>query len=93
MLCMENERGLNDMLKFELKINNNEEIEFKINPSYKELETELTDAISDTDNITHITIFDDENAFDYYIDSNIDCTLDELIESFSEIEFSIAISI
>lgn len=77
------------MLKFTLKLNknDNEEVEFKINPSYKELEEELVNTISDDDNITHITIFDDENTFDYYIDSNIDCTLDELIESFSEMEF------
>ena len=70
------------MLKFTLTINDNEEITFNINPSYKELETSLIYEISDTDNITYIKV-EDENI---YMDSYIGCTVDELIESLSEME-------
>ena len=70
------------MLKFTLTVNDNEEITFKINPSYKELETSLIYAISDNDNITYIKV-EDENI---YMDSYIGCTVDELIESLSEME-------
>ena len=83
---MENERGLT-ILKFTLTINDTEEITFKINPSYKELETSLVYAISDDDNITHIKIESaDYNKTNYYMDSYVGGTVDELIDSLSEIE-------
>lgn len=70
------------MLKFTLRVNDTEEITFKINPSYKELETSLIYALSDADNITYVKV-EDENI---YMDSYIGCSVDELIESLSEIE-------
>lgn len=70
------------MLKFTLTVNDNKEITFKINPSYKELETSLIYELSDNDNITYIKV-EDENI---YMDSYIACTVDELIESLSEME-------
>lgn len=74
------------MLKFTLTVNDNENIEFYINPSYKELETSLTYSISDDDNITHIKIADEYDKINYYMDSYVGCTVDELIESLSEME-------
>ena len=74
------------MLKFTLTVNDNETIEFYINPSYKELETSLNYSISDDDNITYIKIEDEYDKINYYMDSYIDCTVEELVDSLSEIE-------
>lgn len=75
------------MLKFTLTVNDNESIEFYINPSYKELETSLNYSISDNDNITYIKIEDEYDKINYYMDSYIGCSVDELIESLSEMEY------
>lgn len=75
------------MLKFTLTVNDNENIEFYINPSYKELETSLNYSISDNDNITHIKIEDEYDKINYYMDSYIDCAVEELVDSLSEMEY------
>lgn len=75
------------MLKFTLTVNDNNDIDFYINPSYKELETSLNYSISENDNITYIKIEDEYDKINYYMDSYIDCTVDELVDSLSEIEY------